>query len=73
MGELWLFIGKMMIIEGMLSELKLFPMTTQSFLNNLPSFTKTPQVTLHLIGGCGGAEKKERARVRFRTPPVGRR
>ena len=47
MGELWLFIGKMMIIEGMLSELKLFPMITQSFLNNLPSFTKTPQVTLH--------------------------
>ena len=47
MGELWLFIGKMMIIEGMLSELKLFPMITQSFLNDFPSFTKTPQVTLH--------------------------
>ena len=47
MGELRLFIGKMMIIEGMLSELKLFPKITQSFLNILPSFTKTPQVTLH--------------------------
>ena len=52
MGELWLFIGKMIIIEGMLSELKLFPMITQSFLDNLPSFTKTPQVTLHPIIKC---------------------